>query len=141
MGRRVTIDREEKRRSRKRLVPSESSQRKMEDTELIKVAAFKLQESANRMRTLANEARSSRLRSRLLALSQELASHEHQLHELIGTHSTGGDDHRPTTTPGLRARGNKVAHLRRPTGSRDWIHARRRNRSRGGCAVPVDSAR
>ena len=96
----------------------------MEDTELIKVAAFKLQESANRMRTLANEARSSRLRTRLLALSQDLASQEHRLHELIGTHSTGRDDHRPTTTPGLRARGNKVADLRRSPGTRDWIHAR-----------------
>ena len=51
----------------------------MEDIELVRVAAFKLQDSANRLQTLARAARSPRVRARLLALARQLARHETDL--------------------------------------------------------------
>jgi hypothetical protein len=48
----------------------------MEDSELMKMAAFKLRESASRIVTLANEAHSKKLRGRLFALSEQLIRQE-----------------------------------------------------------------
>ena len=48
----------------------------MGDVELVKVAVFKLQDSAMRLQTLAKAARSPRLRSRLLAMARQLARHQ-----------------------------------------------------------------
>ena len=51
----------------------------MEDHELIKIAAFKLRDSANRLMTLANQARSKKVRARLRAVSEEIRRHEERV--------------------------------------------------------------
>jgi hypothetical protein len=56
----------------------------MEDTEIVRVAAFKLQESINRLHTLARTAQSPRVRARLLALARQLARYEARLLTLTG---------------------------------------------------------
>jgi hypothetical protein len=48
----------------------------MNDSELMKIAAFKLRESANRMLTLAHEARSQKVRGKLFAVSEQLIRQE-----------------------------------------------------------------
>jgi len=60
----------------------------MEDRELMKIAAFKLQESAKRMATLAHEAGAPAVRGRLSSLSQELLEHARKL-ELLDPSSPG----------------------------------------------------
>lgn len=111
MERKVTANQRRKRR-RKGTSSTTPPQRTMEDAELMKVAAFKLQESANRLEMLAKEARSSKLRTHLHSLSRELASYENQLYELIETNSTTGGV--PTTTPaGGRERTKKLLQFRR----------------------------
>jgi hypothetical protein len=48
----------------------------MDDSELVKIAAFKLRESAKRILTLAHKAQSSRIRSKLVATSEQLLRQE-----------------------------------------------------------------
>ena len=48
----------------------------MEDTELMRIAAFKLHESANRLMTLANAARSAKVRGRLQKVCEQLLQQE-----------------------------------------------------------------
>jgi hypothetical protein len=48
----------------------------MEDIELMRIAAFKLRESANRMMTLANAARSAKVRGRLHKVCEQLLQQE-----------------------------------------------------------------
>jgi hypothetical protein len=48
----------------------------MEDRELIRIAAFKLRDSANRLMTLANQAQSAKVRGRLQAVCEQLRKHE-----------------------------------------------------------------
>ena len=51
----------------------------MGDRELVKIAAFKLEESAKRMTALAGEADSVDVRTRLLWLSRQLQQHARAL--------------------------------------------------------------
>jgi hypothetical protein len=48
----------------------------MNDSELMKIAAFKLHESANRMLTLAHETSSEKIRGKLFAISEQLIRQE-----------------------------------------------------------------
>lgn len=111
MARQLTPDRRKKRTNKGASVTA--PQRTMEDAELLRVAAFKLQESANRMKTLANEARSAKLRTRLQSLSRELESYESQLHELIEASVGDRRVHRPTSILGFRDRTKKLLQFRR----------------------------
>jgi hypothetical protein len=52
---------------------------KIDDSELMKIAAFKLRESANRMLTLAQKAASPAIRGKLVAASELLLSQERKL--------------------------------------------------------------
>ena len=58
----------------------------MEDHELIRIAAFKLRDSANRLMTLAKQAKSARVRGGLRAVCEELRRYEKRV---FGTRSTG----------------------------------------------------
>ena len=48
----------------------------MEDNEVMRIAAFKLRESANRMMTLANAAQSAKVRGRLYKVYEQLIRQE-----------------------------------------------------------------
>jgi hypothetical protein len=52
---------------------------KIDDSELMKIAAFKLRESANRMLTLAQKAESPTIRGKLVAVSEQLLRQERKL--------------------------------------------------------------
>jgi hypothetical protein len=52
---------------------------KIDDGELMKIAAFKLRESANRMLTLAQKAASPEIRGKLVAASEQLLHQERKL--------------------------------------------------------------
>jgi hypothetical protein len=52
---------------------------KIDDGELMKIAAFKLRESANRMLTLAQKAESPLIRGKLVAVSEQLLRQERKL--------------------------------------------------------------
>jgi hypothetical protein len=54
----------------------------MKDRELLRMAAFKLQEAARRMKGLAREATTPETRTRLDAIAHELCDREAQLWEL-----------------------------------------------------------
>lgn len=54
----------------------------MEDNELMRIAAFKLRESANRLMTLANAAQSDRVRGRLHAVCEQLLRQEKRVFSL-----------------------------------------------------------
>ncbi len=57
----------------------------MEDSEVIKIAAFKLRDAANRLQTLAEEAHSKDLRERLCAISAQLIAEEERVFAAIRT--------------------------------------------------------
>jgi hypothetical protein len=61
----------------------------MEDRELVRMAAFKLQEAGRRMASLAREADSPRLRQQLEALASELVLQEERLWAMIGNPEAG----------------------------------------------------
>ena len=61
----------------------------MEDTELMKIAAFKLRESANRMMTLANAASSSKVRGKLHKVYEQLLQQEKRVFTQQATAKTG----------------------------------------------------
>ena len=85
----------------------------MDDAELVKVAAFKLQDSANRFLTLAKAAHSIRLRARFLSLARQLARYEGGLHKVAGTLApTGALEPLPTARAVLGERMSKVAARR-----------------------------
>jgi hypothetical protein len=48
----------------------------MNDSELLRIAAFKLRESANRLLTLAQEAHSQEVRGKLFSVSEQLVRQE-----------------------------------------------------------------
>lgn len=62
--------------SRELTSPSGEMGEVMNDVELMKIAAFKLRESANRLLTLAQEASSQTVRGKLFAISKQLIRQE-----------------------------------------------------------------
>jgi len=82
----------------------------MEDSEIVRVAAFKLQESINRLQTLAKAAHRTRVRARLLALARQLTRHEAALRALTAPIGPTAPAPEPATvsTP-LRERMKRVA--------------------------------
>jgi hypothetical protein len=69
----------------------------MKDRELLRMAAFKLQEAARRMKGLAREASTPEARTRLDAIADELCDREAQLWEL--SDGRRGDDPPPASKP------------------------------------------
>ena len=70
----------------------------MHDNELIKIAAFKLRESAMRMMTLAREAQSQRVRVELMSLHRQLIRHGSLVLGLVETTSAESSDLREMET-------------------------------------------
>jgi hypothetical protein len=92
-------------------VDHEGPEEAMEDVELVKVAAFKLQDSANRLLALANAAQSARLRARFLSLARQLARYEGGLRQVAGALPPTAPGSEPLQTPhaALGERINKAA--------------------------------
>ena len=61
----------------------------MEDDELVRIAAFKLRDSANRLMTLANEAQSEKVRGQLHAVCEQLLLHEKKVFGLQPSNRAG----------------------------------------------------
>jgi len=76
----------------------------MEDRELVRMAAFKLQEAARRMKGLAREATTAEARQRFEALAAELWEREGQLWALLESEMGGDTPPEPDPSPGSRRR-------------------------------------
>ena len=82
----------------------------MEDSEIVSIAAFKLQDSINRLQTLAKAAHRTSVRARLLALARQLTRHEIALRALTAPIAGTAPASEPVTVPTpLRERMKRVA--------------------------------